>query len=202
MDVFAASAPIGLAGAGWYATERSPDGTCFRWVADGAWLDVAQLSGLMYEITLDIEPGPAVGLVEFDLAVYEDGTTWLATVTVPGRTRVAFRLAAGEARVRHLELRPQNTKDAVVVPLDPRSLRYRVFEVGVTAVPDVNHLEEQIVAGAATIADLSARVAELSSTWNRPTPAIASKQTNCAVPSMAGPPNWRTLAPWPTSDSP
>jgi predicted RNase H-like nuclease (RuvC/YqgF family) len=66
--------------------------------------------------------------------------------------------------VRHLELRPQNTKDAVVVPLDPRSLRYRVFEVGVTAVPDVNHLEEQIVAGAATIADLSARVAELSST--------------------------------------
>ncbi len=144
MDIFQDWDPVALAGAGWYSKEKNPAGNRFRWVGDGAWLDVAQLPGVGYEITFDVEPGPAVGHEQFDLALYEDGKTKLASLPVPGRTEVTFRLPPGDPRVHHLELRAENGGRPVEAPGDPRTLRYRVFSVTVTPTPDVSHLEKQI----------------------------------------------------------
>ena len=163
MDIFHEWAPVALAGAGWYSKERSPEGDLFRWATDGAWLDIAQLPGLAYDVTFHIEPGPAVGLKPFDLAIYEEGKRKLASLEVPGRERVTFRLPPGEPRVHHLELRPENGEKPVEAPGDTRTLRYRVFSLEITPVPDVSHLEEQIEERDAQNDVLQGRVDELES---------------------------------------
>jgi hypothetical protein len=163
MDIFAEWAPVVLVGAGWYPKETSKDGIPFRWVRDGAWIDLTQLPALAYDVMLDVEPGPAVGLQRFELVLYKDGKTRLAALEIPGRKKVTFRLAAGDPTLHHIELRAESTAKAVDAPGDARTLKYRIFSIVVTPIPDVSEFERKIAQFDKTVADQRAKLAELES---------------------------------------
>jgi hypothetical protein len=100
-------------------------------------------------------------LQPFSLAIYENGKSQLATLAIPGRARVTFRLPAGDPAVHHLELRTENALPPVEAPGDTRTLKYRIFSIEVTPIPDVSHLERQIDEAAAKIVELQVREADL-----------------------------------------
>jgi hypothetical protein len=152
-----------LAGAGWYPKETAADGLPFRWVHDGAWIDLAQLPSLAYDVTLDVEPGPAVGLQPFELVLFKDGKTRLAALEVPGRKKVTFQLPAGDPSLHHIELRAESSAEAVDAPGDSRTLKYRVFSIVITPIPDVSALERQITQLDKIVADQQAKLGELES---------------------------------------
>jgi hypothetical protein len=163
MDIFPEWAPLVLAGAGWYPKETSKDGVPFRWLHDGAWIDFTQLPALAYDVTFDVEPGPAVGLQPFDLVLYKDGKTRLAALEIPGRKKVTFRLPAGDPTLHHIELRAENTAEAVDAPGDARTLKYRIFSIAVKPIPDISEFEQKIAQLDKTVLDRQAKLAELES---------------------------------------
>lgn len=145
MDVFKEGEPIALISGGWYAPESAgPDS--FRWVRDGAQLNVAQLTRAPYELLLEVEPGPAVGNKPFDLVVLENGSPF-ATAKVPGRQTLRIDLGSGAPRVRALTLKAENGAPPLPLPGDPRVLKYRVFRLAVERKVDVVSLAKGLRIG-------------------------------------------------------
>jgi hypothetical protein len=119
-------------GSGWDRLETYR-GESFRWVSNDAVLYVATLRRLDYQVQLQIEPGPGVGLRPFTLKVNEaDGKT-LASVAVKGRHHVSFTIPAGEPKVHAITLR--TNEGGKPSPNDPRVLNFRVFKILTNALP-------------------------------------------------------------------
>lgn len=134
VEVFREGDALVLVGSGWYGVEKGGDAP-FRWVANLAEINVAQLTHAPYALNLEIEPGPAVGAKPFDLGVYEKGSK-IATLRVPGRKVVSVELSGGAPSVRQLSLRVENAGPALPTPGDQRDLSYRLFKVELVRKPE------------------------------------------------------------------
>lgn len=141
MDIYAESEPLALVGPGWYRVEKSARGEDFRWVGPDASLNVARLTPEGVVVKLDVEPGPAVGLKQFRLGIFEDGAR-LAAMEIEGRRAVEFTLPPGEPRVHRLSLHAEDPGEPVEAPGDKRTLTFRLFKIALTTLPALGVKDE------------------------------------------------------------
>ena len=114
-----------LIGEGWYPYETF-GGASFRWVQNDAELVVSRPGGQATTLSLEIEPGPGLGLQPFDLAILDGAGRTVATAPVRGRETVTVPLpiqpgAETQSFRLHVEGGGRPT------PNDPRVLNFRVF---------------------------------------------------------------------------
>ena len=127
MDIYRQGDPVAL-GSGWYPPE-SYRGEEFRWVNNDARVNVAQLLPRPYVVSLEVEPGPGVGLKPFELKVLDADHEPITSVQVLGRQTVSFEIAAGPPKVHELTLHLDGGGRAAV--RDERILNFRTFKLSV-----------------------------------------------------------------------
>jgi len=122
-------------GEGWHPLEVYR-GTRFRWVGNDAIVYVAALRPTIHTVRLLIEPGPGVGLRAFDLKVFSEDDTLLASLTVAGRQSISVDIFPTIPKVHALRLHVDGAGKPALN--DPRILNFRVFEISVERqAPDV-----------------------------------------------------------------
>ncbi len=130
-DIFQPGDPVALIGPAWFAAEEFR-GEKFRWVGNDAHINVAQLTGAPYALTLDLEAGPGIGQIGFDLNVLDESGAKFATAKVLGRQTVEIELPAGKPWMHQFTLHVAGGK---TISGDARVLNYRVFKIAVVRRP-------------------------------------------------------------------
>jgi lipopolysaccharide transport system ATP-binding protein len=115
------------AGAGWGAIETQA-GRRFCWIANDAELIVAQPTGRVDELALEIEPGPSLGGAPLRLELRDERGATIGSATAIGRTEVRFKLPIVAGRGTRVWLHVDG--GGLPVPNDPRVLNFRVFAFG------------------------------------------------------------------------
>lgn len=135
MDIFRDTDPISLAGSHWYRLETNAKGEPFRWAGDDVAIAVTQPPRTSLIVRIDIEPGPAVGLKQFVLAIVDEEKVNRGSMPVVARKKIEFLLGHGKPGLHRLALRAEGRGTPVPAPDDKRSLNFRVFGIQVVAVP-------------------------------------------------------------------
>ena len=111
-------------GQGWYPVESYMQQT-FRWVANDAQLIIRTPTGTRRTMSLDIEPGPGVGLQPFTLHVLDEQGRTAAVAEVKGREIVQITLPIIQGQEAVFRLHVEG--GGLPTPNDPRILNFRVF---------------------------------------------------------------------------
>lgn len=114
-------------GQGWYPIEYY-NREIFRWVANDAELIIHTPTGSRRTLSLEIEPGPGVGLQPFTLHVLDEKGNIAATAQVKGREVVNVTLPIERGRSVVFTLHVEG--GGRPAPNDPRILNFRVFRFG------------------------------------------------------------------------
>jgi hypothetical protein len=119
-------------GPGWDRLETHR-GESFRWVNNDAVLYVATLKRLDYQLVVQVEPGPGVGLRPFTLRALEGEAKQLADALVKGRQQAVLTIPSSELKVHTLTL--HTNEGGKAAPNDPRVLNFRVFKMSLNQMP-------------------------------------------------------------------
>lgn len=117
-------------GQGWYPIEYYRQQT-FRWVENDAELIIHAPTGTRRTLSLELEPGPGLGLHPFTLKVLDDRGQVVATTEVKGRevVKVTLPIIQGQRAIFRLHIEG----GGLLTPNDPGILNFRVFGVGWSA---------------------------------------------------------------------
>jgi hypothetical protein len=116
-----------LIGGGWHQLESQMQET-FRWVENDAELIIPQSTGTRQTLSLEVEPGPGVGLQPFTLQVLDGEGHTVTTAEVKGRevVNVTLPVTQGQSAVFRLHVEG----GGLPAPNDPRILNFRIFRFG------------------------------------------------------------------------
>jgi hypothetical protein len=118
-------------GANWYSYETFA-GESFRWVNNDAEVKVERALPKGSVIEVEAEPGPSLGGEKLALSLTENGKTIATASPTDNRTFVQLKTNAAVAAGQTLKLHVNSpNKEA---PGDPRTLNFRVFDVGLRSV--------------------------------------------------------------------
>jgi hypothetical protein len=126
-DIVRGDYKVGI-GSGWYPTEGTSDP--FRWVNNDAeiWLPLWQGNAVERNLTIEFEPGPALGHDGCLLTVLDGQHKKISEFAVAGRKTIKFELPqqlCGKLITLHVDSSNLQTKN------DPRILNFRVFNLAI-----------------------------------------------------------------------